>query len=205
VEEALQGEGLTCEAYQPESTEIAPSLSTTAAAPDAELSTHLTPANVVRVDLGRLDELMRMVGELVLSRARLDDGLRRLNASIPAGELRSLLDINSAIERQLRDLREGVMHVRMVPVREVFARMRFVVRDLMRELDKKASLRLSGEETQIDKYVVERIMDPLLHLVRNAVSHGLESAEERLKAGKPAEGRVDLRARTTGETVVIEV
>jgi two-component system chemotaxis sensor kinase CheA len=109
------------------------------------------------------------------------------------------------MERQLRDLREGVMRVRMVSVREVFARMQFVVRDLVRELGKQAMLHFSGEETQIDKYVVERIMDPLLHLVRNAVSHGLESAEERLAAHKPVQGRIDLRAKTTGETVMIEV
>src|SRR6188768_4290125 len=83
--------------------------------------------------------------------------------------------------------------------------MQFVVRDLVRELGKQATLRLSGEDTQIDKYVVERIMDPLLHLVRNALSHGLEPAEERLAAGKNAVGQIHLRAKTTGETVVIEV
>jgi two-component system chemotaxis sensor kinase CheA len=83
--------------------------------------------------------------------------------------------------------------------------MRFVVRDLVRELGKQATIRFSGEDTQIDKYVVERIMDPLLHLVRNAVSHGLESSERRLAAGKTAVGNIDLRARTTGEMVVIEV
>src|SRR6185503_20662385 len=106
-----------------------------------------------------------------------------------------LRETNSAIERQLRDLREGVMRVRMVSIREVFARMKFVVRDLVRELGKQATLRFAGEETQIDKYVVERIMDPLLHLVRNAVSHGLESSETRLAAGKSAVGNIDLRAR----------
>ena len=128
-----------------------------------------------------------------------------LSPLVPGGELRSLQETNSAIERQLRDLREGVMRVRMVPVREVFARMQFVVRDLVRELGKQATLRFTGEETQIDKYVVERIMDPLLHLVRNAVSHGLESADQRIATGKSAVGHIDLRARTTGETVVIEV
>jgi two-component system chemotaxis sensor kinase CheA len=160
------------------------------------------PANIVRVDLARLDELMRLVGELVLTRARLDDGLRRLHST---ADVRVLLETTSAIERQLRDLREGVMRVRMVPIREVFTRMQFVVRDMTREIGKRVVLRFSGEETQIDKYVVERIMDPLLHLVRNAVSHGLESPEDRLAAGKSAEGRIDLRARTTGETVTIEV
>jgi len=169
------------------------------------MSTHLVPANVVRVDLGRLDELMRMVGELVLSRGRLEETLRRLNGSVSSVVRRSLDEINLGIERQLRDLREGVMRIRMVPVQEVFARMQFVVRDMAREQAKQVALRLRGEETQIDKFVVERMMDPLLHLVRNAVGHGLETTAERLAAGKPAEARIDLRAATVGDTVVMEV
>lgn len=162
-------------------------------------------SHLVRVDLDRLDELMRMVGELVISRARLDDGLRRLGAAVPEAELRPLQETNLALERQLRDLREGVMRVRMVPVREVFARMQFVVRDLTREYRKRAALELSGQETEIDKFVVERMMDPLLHLVRNAVSHALEDPDERAARGKPPEGRIALRASTTGETITIEV
>ena len=200
----LQSAGIACEPFVPAAPE--PASATAAPLPvEGEFSTHLAPANLVRVDLSRLDDLMRMVSELVLSRARLEAGLRRLHPLIPGGELRSLQETNSAIERQLRDLREGVMRVRMVPVREVFARMQFVVRDLVREQGKQATLRFTGEETQIDKYVVERIMDPLLHLVRNAVSHGLEPADQRVAAGKPAAGHIDLRARTTGETVIIEV
>jgi len=202
----LQAEGLVCEAFLPRTaTEILQATAVAPAAGDSESSTHLTPPNLVRVDLSRLDDLMRIVGELVLSRARLEDSFRRLNGVMPGGEMRMLQETNSAIERQLRDLREGVMRVRMVSVREVFARMRFVVRDLVRELGTQATLRFSGEDTQIDKYVVERIMDPLLHLVRNAVSHGLEPSDERIAAGKSAVGHIDLRARTTGETVIIEV
>ncbi len=203
--EQLRIEGLRLALEEtPESaaTSISTSKVTTGA---AESSIHLTPANIVRVDLQRLDELMQLIGELVLSRARLKDGLDRLTRVVPQGELRALEETSSSMERQLRDLREGVMRVRMVSVREVFARMQFVVRDLVRELGKQATLHFSGEETQIDKYIVERIMDPLLHLVRNAVSHGLESNEQRASAHKPVQGRIDLRAKTTGETVVIEV
>lgn len=205
-QETLQGEGLRCEPFSlAERPSAQIGTAPRSSVQDGDPSTHLTPANLVRVDLGRLDDLMRIVGELVLSRARLDDGLKRLDTARAGGAVRSLQETNSAIERQLRDLREGVMRVRMVPVREVFARMQFVVRDLVRELGKQATLRFSGEETQIDKYVVERIMDPLLHLVRNAVSHGLESAEERKARGKSPVGHIDLRAKTTGETVVIEI
>jgi two-component system chemotaxis sensor kinase CheA len=165
----------------------------------------IVPSSVVRVDLARLDELMQMVGELVIIRTRLEDSLHGLKRDMPPPQWRGLQEINLALERQLRDLREGVMRVRMVPIGEVFERMRFVVRDLARESNRHVILELSGQKTEIDKMVVERMMDPLLHLVRNAVSHGLESAEERLAQGKPAEGNIALRATTLGDTVVIEV
>jgi two-component system chemotaxis sensor kinase CheA len=165
----------------------------------------IAPSNIVRVSLGRLDELMRMVGELVISRARLEDTLKNAEPDMPAPRWRALQEANLMMERQLRDLREGVMRVRMVPVAEIFERMRFVVRDLAREYQKKVRLELSGQETEIDKLLIERMMDPLLHLVRNAISHGLESAPEREAAGKPAEGAISLRAFTAAEMVVIEV
>ena len=137
-------------------------------------------------DIERLDELMRMVGELVISRSRLQEGLQKLGAKVRHGEVRALHEINQAMERQLRDLREGLMRVRLVPIGEIFTRMQFVVRDLVREQEKQAVLELTGESTEIDKYLVERMLDPLLHLVRNSVSHGLESPAERSAAGKPA-------------------
>ncbi len=165
----------------------------------------IAPSNIVRVSLNRLDDLMRMVGELVISRARLDDNLKSAESSMPARSWRALQETNSIIERQLRDLREGVMRVRMVPIGEIFERMRFVVRDLAREHRKAARLELSGQATEIDKLLIERMMDPLLHLVRNAFSHGLESASERALQGKPVEGVIRLRAFTAAEMVVIEV
>jgi two-component system chemotaxis sensor kinase CheA len=165
----------------------------------------LAPGNLVRVDLGRLDDLMRTVGDLVLSRARLEHSVARAARHLPPRELRELDEAAQAIERQLRDLREGVMRVRMVPIRNLFARMRLVVRDLTRETGKEVQLSIAGEDTEIDKFVVERIADPLLHLVRNAVSHGIEPAVERVDAGKSAKGRLTLRAATAGGTIVLEV
>jgi len=167
--------------------------------------TATAPSNVVRVDLTRLDDLMRMVGDLVISRARLEDNLSKLETIVPAPQLRELLETTMKLSSQLRDLREGVMQVRLVQIREIFARMQFVVRDIARESQKKVTLELSGEETEIDKFVVERMMEPLLHLVRNAVSHGLESESERIAQGKPPVGKLALRAATVGETVVIEI
>jgi two-component system, chemotaxis family, sensor kinase CheA len=162
-------------------------------------------SNVVRVDLARLDDLMRLVGEMVVTRARLEDTLRRVEAHVPFQEWRALQDHNARLERNLRDLREGVMRVRLVPVGEIFRRMPFVVRDLARDSGKRVHLELTGQTTEIDKFLVERMMDPVLHIVRNAISHGIETPEQRLAAGKPADGIIRLGAATAGETVIIEI
>jgi two-component system, chemotaxis family, sensor kinase CheA len=163
----------------------------------------ITPLNVVRVDMHRLDDLMRVVGELVISRYRLDELLRV--GMFSSNDNSALQEINSSMERQLRELRETVVHIRMVPVGQLFERMRFVVRGLARDLNKRVEVHTEGENTEIDKVIVERMMDPLLHLVRNAVSHGLESSEERLMAGKPESGIVRLTATTVGDTFTLEV
>ncbi|HVK12095.1 MAG TPA: chemotaxis protein CheA [Gemmataceae bacterium] len=168
-------------------------------------SPSLSASNLVRVDLGRLDDLMRAVGELVITRARLENGLGRVAGGLAAGDRRDLEETSLLMERQLRDLREGVMRVRLVQVRDVFARMRLVARDAARETGKSVHLELVGEGTEVDKYVVERLADPLLHLVRNAVSHGLEGAGERAAAGKPADGRLTLRAAAAGGAIEIQV
>lgn len=162
-------------------------------------------SNVVRVDLSRLDDLMRMVGELVISRAKLAEQIRQIEKKLPSGEWRNLQEINHSIERQLRNLRDGVMRVRMIPIGEIFERMQFAMRDLARESGKPVQLEITGENTEIDKLLVERMLDPLLHLVRNAVSHGIESASTRKEKGKTPEGKIRLHAETVGETVVIEI
>ncbi len=164
-----------------------------------------TTANVVRVDLSRLDVLMQMVGDMVITRARLQDNIKRIEPAVPSGEFRALQETALALERQLRDLREGVMRVRLVPIGETFERMRFVARDAARELKKQVRIEMSGQTTEIDKLLVERMIDPLLHLVRNSVSHGIESPDERAAAGKPREGTIALRAHTEGESVIIEI
>ena len=174
------------------------------------LPTPLSPhsslsSNLVRVDLDKLNDLMRMVGDLVVSRSRLEDCLSHVSKEVAHSQLRNLQEIDSTLERQIRDLREGVMRVRLVPIAEVFTRMQFVVRDVARECGKQVALELVGQDTEIDKFVVERMMEPLLHLVRNAVSHGLETPEERIARGKSATGKMTLRAATDGEMVVIEV
>ena len=111
---------------------------------------------------------MRLVGDLVVSRARLEDALLRVEKFTPATEWRTLQEHSESIERHLRDLREGVMRVRLVPVGEIFRRMPFVVRDLARDSGKRIQLELAGQTTEIDKFLIERMMDPILHLVRNS-------------------------------------
>ena len=162
-------------------------------------------SNVVRVDLARLDDLMRLVGEMVVTRSRLEDTLRRVESFVPFQDWRALQDHSARIERNLRDLREGVMRVRLVPVGEIFRRMPFVVRDLARDSGKRVHLELAGQSAEIDKFLVERMMDPVLHVVRNAISHGIETPEQRVAAGKSPDGAIRLTAMTAGESVVIDI
>ena len=192
----LKADGLT---FKPAPIETAPR------AKDSQPVTSIAPASVVRVDLERLDELMRIIGELVISRTRLEDQVMELKRVTPPAQWRSLQETSLSMGRQLRDLRESVMRVRMVQIGEIFERMTFVVRDLARESGKKIIVQLSGGETEIDKFLVERMMDPLMHLVRNAVSHGLETVAEREAQGKRTEGLLSLSAATAGEMIVIKI
>jgi two-component system chemotaxis sensor kinase CheA len=194
---SLAADGLT---YKPVPIEPATKTRETPAA----VST-IAPASVVRVDLDRLDELMRIIGDLVISRTRLEDQVADLKRVTPATVWRPLQETSLNLSRQLKYLRESVMRVRMVQIGETFERMTFVVRDLARESDKKIIVQLSGGQTEIDKFLVERIMDPLMHLVRNAVSHGLETVAEREAQGKRSEGLLSLSALTAGERIVIRI
>ena len=190
----LEADGLVCEPFQEEKR-----------IKESPFVPAIAPASVVRVDLDRLDELMRIVGELVISRTRLEDQVTELKRMTPPAVWRPLQETSQSIARQLRDLRESVMRVRMVQIGEIFERMTFVVRDLARESGKKIVVQLSGGETEIDKLLVERMMDPFMHLVRNAVSHGLETVAEREAQGKRSEGLLTLSAATAGEKIVIKI
>jgi two-component system chemotaxis sensor kinase CheA len=157
-------------------------------------------SHFVRVDLSRLDELMRIAGEMVIHRSRLQDRIGQL-----AGERAALQDVSLGLARSLRQLREAVVRVRLVPMLEIFSRLPFVVRDLTRNTDKDVRLELEGQDTEVDKYLVERLREPLLHLVRNCVSHGTETRAEREGAGKPAAATLRLRAASMGDSVQISI
>ena len=164
-----------------------------------------TASSMVRVDLSRLNSVMRLVGDLLVSRSRLDEILKGASSDHGAARNERLEELSGAMERQLRQLRESVMRIRLVPVGEVFERLRFSVRDAIRESDKEIELVFRGQSTEIDKAVVDRMLEPLLHLVRNAVTHGIERPAERLASGKPRKGTLTLRAAAAGDRILIEV
>lgn len=174
--------------------------SETSRAPLGSGALSIAPSHIVRVDLSRLDDLMRITGDLVIQHSRLQERL-----ATPVPSTAGLRDVSAGFTRSLREMREALQRVRMVPVGEIFSRLPFVLRDLAGESGKKVQLVVEGQETEIDKFLVERLKEPLLHLVRNAVSHGIESPEERSAAGKPETARVRLRAAAVGDTVTIEL
>jgi two-component system chemotaxis sensor kinase CheA len=148
---------------------------------------------------------MRVTGELVIHRSRLETQLSDLSRSANRIDLRPIQEATGSLGRSLKELRESIMRVRLVPVAEIFARMPFVVRDLSHQGDKKVRLTVVGQDTAVDKYLIERLKDPLLHLVRNAFSHGVESPQERAAAAKRTEATIELSAATAGDSVVIRV
>jgi two-component system chemotaxis sensor kinase CheA len=180
--------------------DVAPAEPPAAAAAERAVTSHY-----VRVDLQRLDELMRGVGDLVISRARLSESLAVVEPRAAGPEWRAVQENAAAIDRQIRALREGIMRVRLVPIGEIFGRMPLVVRDLARSFGKRVDVQISGQSTEIDKYLIERMMDPVLHLVRNSVAHGIEPVDDRIAAGKPPHGTIRLAASAAGDLVTIEI
>ncbi len=165
-------------------------------------------SSTIRVDHERLDHLMNLIGELIINRnrytliARSLEGGDNINISEVA---QSLSETTYAMARISDDLQDTIMKVRMVPVSSVFSRFPRLVRDLSRKSGKEVDLIMEGEETELDKSVVEVIGDPLVHLIRNSVDHGIEPEDVRIAAGKPAKGKVTLRAFHKGNSVAIEI
>lgn len=161
-------------------------------------------SQTVRVDIHKLDELMNVVGKLAVLRGGLSEltenarseGHRRLGSQL--GQLAH------KFERSLRELQSGILEVRMVPLAQVFERLTRIVRKTGRDLNKDVRLVVTGAETEIDKLIVEELSDPLMHIIRNAIDHGIEDAEERQRIGKPAVGTIALNAFQKGNHVVIE-
>jgi two-component system chemotaxis sensor kinase CheA len=163
-------------------------------------------AETVRVDVRKLEELLNLAGELVMQRAALGalaERLAREPATRAAGV--ELARIHKGLERRLQELQAAVLEVRMVPLRQVFEKLSRVARRLRLDLGKEVRLEIRGADTELDKLIVEQLVDPLAHLVRNAFDHAIEAPEARRAAGKPAEGCVRLTASQRGRHVRIEV
>jgi len=165
-----------------------------------------TVEQTIRVDVNRLDNLMNLIGELVLSKNRLikiyNDVEERYEGEHFLDELNQVV---SSISIVTTDLQIAVMKTRMLQIGKVFNKFPRVVRDLSRELGKKVKLIIKGEETELDKSIIEEIGDPLMHMIRNSVDHGIEPPEERIKLGKPEEGIIELKAYNEGNQIVIEI
>lgn len=155
----------------------------------------------IRVDVTKVDQLLNFVGELVITQSMLAQSASGLD---PLLHTRLLAGIDQ-LQRNTRELQESVMSIRMIPMSTVFSRFPRVVRDLAAKLGKKVELRLVGEQTELDKGFVEKLVDPLTHLVRNSLDHGIESTETRVARGKPETGMLTLAAFQQGGNVVIEV
>ena len=169
-----------------------------AAKPANKSSAEKHATQTVRVDMRRLDELMNLAGELVINRTRLAE----------IGGKHKLKDLNEALTRVSQistSLQSVVMQVRMVPVEQLFERFPRMVRDLSKKLNKKINLVVEGKETEMDRTVIDEIGDPMVHLIRNSIDHGIELPEERIAKGKPEVGTITLIARHEGNNVLIEV
>ncbi|WP_151900860.1 hybrid sensor histidine kinase/response regulator [Sulfurimonas hydrogeniphila] len=177
--------------------------------PKAAAPAKRAPATVeqtIRVDVKRLDHLMNLIGELVLAKNRLikinDDVEERYEGEEFLEELNQVVSIVSLVTT---DLQIAVMKTRMLPIGKVFNKFPRMIRDLSRELNKKIELVISGEDTELDKSIVEEIGDPLVHIIRNSCDHGIETPEERLAKGKPEEGTITLKAYNEGNQIVIQI
>jgi two-component system, chemotaxis family, sensor kinase CheA len=162
--------------------------------------------NILRVEAGRIDSVLNLVGELIIGKSMFQQVLNEFAKRYPKELLRGkFADAMAFQSRVLNDLQRSVMKIRMVPVDQLFRRFPRMVRDLSRQCQREVELVVSGQDTDLDKGILDAIAEPLTHLVRNAVSHGIESREERRKLGKPGQGTVRLNAFHQGNQVVVEV
>ena len=165
-----------------------------------------TQENILRVDANRIDSVLNLVGELIIGKSMLQQALNEFAKRYPKELLRGkFADAMAFQARVLNDLQRSVMKIRMVPVDQLFRRFPRMVRDVSRQCGREVELDVSGQDTDLDKGILDAIAEPLTHLVRNAVSHGIEPPEERRKLGKPSHGTIRLNAYHHGNQVVVEV
>jgi two-component system chemotaxis sensor kinase CheA len=157
--------------------------------------------NSIRVGVGKVDNLVNLVGELVITQSMLAETVSTVDPVLQERLVKGL----AQLERNTRDLQESVMSVRMMPISLVFSRFQRVVRDSAAKLNKKVQLKIIGEGTELDKGLIEKVSDPITHLVRNSLDHGIELPAERIAQGKDPQGTITLRAAHQGGSIIIEV
>jgi two-component system, chemotaxis family, sensor kinase CheA len=176
-----------------------------AAAGEETAMTAKSFSRTVRVDIAKLDELMNIVGELVLSQSTISDLSARLKQEGYSTLANELSKAAKGLERKLSDLQKGVMDIRMIPVGQLFEKMSRIVRKISREQGKKVELKMFGADTELDKLIIEDISDPMMHIIRNAIDHGIETPDERIRNGKDEKGLIRLSSFQKGNHVVIDV
>ncbi len=173
---------------------------------EGSATTRNTVDSTIRVDVSRLDILMNLVGELVLGRNRLSQIAHQLTEELDSSHLaRELAETSSSIDFITTELQMAVMKTRMVPIAKVFNKLPRLVRELSKEMKKEIELEIMGEDTELDKSLIEELNDPLIHLLRNSADHGIESPEERIASGKSPKGKVTVRAYQEGNHIVLSV
>jgi len=182
----------------PEMTEVPEGSQNDGDAPETKNQQARNQNRTIRVNIDRLDVLMNLFSELVIDRGRLE----QISKEVKHHELEETVEHMSRISVDLQNI---ILNMRMVQIEQVFNRFPRMIRGLAKDLNKKVDLQISGAETELDRTVIDEIGDPLVHLLRNAVDHGLETTEERLKAGKPEEGIIQLKAYHSGNHVFIEI
>jgi two-component system chemotaxis sensor kinase CheA len=188
-----------------EAVETAESATTTSSTADDAVQSSKSMSHTVRVDIGKLDELMNIVGELVLAHSAISGIAIRMRNE---GFSRMAVELNKAaksLERKLTDLQKGVMEIRMIPVGQIYEKMSRIIRKISREQGKKVELKFFGADTELDKLIVEDISDPMMHIIRNAIDHGIESPAKRISIGKDEKGTISISSYQKGNHVVIEV
>ncbi|MDD2897189.1 MAG: chemotaxis protein CheA [Desulfuromonadaceae bacterium] len=171
---------------------------------DAALSAK-SMSRTVRVDIGKLDELMNIVGELVLANSTIAGVTARMRNEGYSHIGIELAKAAKGLERKLADLQKGVMEIRMIPIGQLYEKMSRIVRKISREQDKRVDLKFFGADTELDKLIVEDISDPMMHIIRNAIDHGIESRDVRIAHGKNEKGTIQISSYQKGNHVVIEI
>ncbi len=180
-------------------------VTTTLLSPEDVVQSAKSMSRTVRVDIGKLDELMNIVGELVLANSIISDVAIKLRYE---GFSHIAIELGKAakgLERKLSDLQKGVMEIRMIPVGQLYEKMSRIVRKISREQGKRVDLKFFGADTELDKLIVEDISDPMMHIIRNAIDHGIESRDIRTAQGKNEKGTIRISSYQKGNHVVIEI